>query len=290
MRKQGQNPKRGQIEVAAIIPARGGKQSIPYKNLQKLGGKTLLQWAIEVAFEAQMVDVVMVSTEDARIAKEAEKHGAIVIPRPKKYSKPTSGDAGFYHHAVTWMEKEQGWRPELLVNLRPTGPLRFAGDVDAMVRYMKKTKADGLKSVIPAPLHPYKMWQMEGKNHLTSPRLRGAEKAKGKSNLNAATARQTRAGTGGKLVPVFDNEYRQEKGPDQPRQIIQKQFPVFFQDAQIDITRRKFILRPECLACDNVWGPNMHGYILDERTSVDLDTPEDFRRAAKVYRELKKRR
>ncbi len=61
-------------------------------------------------------------------------------------------------------------------------------------------------------------------------------------------------GTAGKLVPVFDNEYRQTHGPDQPRQKIQEMFPMYFQDGQIDITRRKFILRPECLQYENVWG------------------------------------
>src|SRR5687768_6275727 len=117
------NPKREPVKVAAIIPARAGKQSTPWKNLQKLGGKTLLAWAIETAFAAKSVDVVIVSTEDARIAKEAKKLGAIVAPRPKEYAQPTSGDAGFYHHAVTWMEEEFGWQPELLINLRPTSPL-----------------------------------------------------------------------------------------------------------------------------------------------------------------------
>ncbi|MFH1354393.1 MAG: acylneuraminate cytidylyltransferase family protein [bacterium] len=255
MKRKVLNPRREPIEVAAVIPARGGKQSIPYKNLQKLGGKTLLAWAVEVALMAEKIDVVLVSTEDKRIAREASRLGAIVIPRPKKYSLPNSGDAGFYHHAVKWMEKDHGWKPELLVNLRPTSPLRFPKDIDNMVEHMRESKADGLKSVIPTPLHPYKMWEMGGN---------------------------------GKLKPVFDNAFRQEQGPDQPRQKIQDKFPVYFQDGQIDITRRKFILRPECLKYDNVWGENLHGYVLDPRTSTDLDEPADFRRAAKLYKQMQK--
>lgn len=260
------NPKRKPVEVVAIIPARGGQQSIPYKNLQKLGEKTLLQWAIDVALEAKSVDAVIVSTEDEKIAAEAKAAGVIVAPRPAEYSTPTSGDAGFYHHAATWMEQEHGWKPELLINLRPTGPLRFASDIDAMVEYMKNNpEADGIKSVIPAPLHPYKMWQFEGKD--------GKE-----------------IGKAGKLVPVFDNEYRQQHGPDQPRQKIQEMFPVYFQDAQIDITRRQFVMRPETLKNDNVWGTSLHGYVLDPRTIVDIDTEEDLRHAAEIYESLKSNR
>lgn len=257
------NPKREPVNVAAIIPARGGQQSIPWKNLQVLGGKTLLAWAVEVALAADSVDVVIVSTEDERIAGEAKELGALVAPRPAEYSQPTSSDAGFYTHAVQWMEQEHGWTPEFLVNLRPTSPLRFADDINAMVKYIQESGADGVKSVIPAPLHPYKMWQFDGQVKLE-------------------------IGKAKKLIPVFDNEYRQQRGPDQPRQKIQEMFPVYFQDGQIDITRRQFILRPECLELDNVWGPNLHGYLLDPRTSTDLDTPADFRHAEKVYEEMMK--
>jgi len=257
------NPKREPVRVVAIIPARGGKQSIPYKNLQKLGGKTLLAWAVEVAFEAESVDAVLVSTEDRRISTEAEKLGAIVVPRLKKYSQPGSGDAGFYSHAVEWTEEKMGWKPELWVNLRPTSPLRFAKDIDMMVEYMKgNRRVDGLKSVVASPLHPYKMWELENRNQ------------------------KIEIGSAGKLKPVFDNSFRRQRGPDQPRQLVQEKFPVFFQDGQVDITRRKFIVRPECLKYENVWGSNLHGYVLDERTSTDLDTREDFRRAEKLYKTL----
>ena len=222
-----------------------------------------MAWAIEAAFAAEKVDAVVVSTEDERIANEARGLGAIVVPRPRKYSKPASSDAGFYIHAVEWLEKERGWMPELLVNLRPTSPLRFSKDIDRMVEYMEKSGADGLKSVVPAPLHPYKMWEIEGKGAV---------------------------GSSGKLSPVFDNEFRRRKGPDQPRQAVQEKFPVFFQDGQVDITRRKFILRPECLKYDNVWGENLHGFVLDPRTSTDLDEPADFIRAEKIYKEMMKER
>ena len=257
------NPKREPVNVVAIIPARGGQQSIPYKNLQKLGDKSLLQWAIEVALEADSIDAVIVSTEDEKIKAEAEKFGALVAPRPKEYAQPMSSDAGFYHHAVAWMEETYGWTPEFLVNLRPTSPLRFAADIDRMVEHIKSSGADGLKSVVPSPLHPYKMWQIETDASI---------------------------GSSGKLTPVFDNEFRRTHGPDQPRQKIQQMFPVFFQDGQVDITRRKFVLRKEALERENVWGENLHGFILDPRTSTDLDEPADFLRAEKIYRDMQEER
>lgn len=97
-------------------------------------------------------------------------------------------------------------------------------------------------------------------------------------------------GSSGKLIPVFDNEFRRQHGPDQPRQKIQQMFPVFFQDGQVDITRREFVMRPEALELENVWGENLHGFILDPRTSTDLDEPADFIRAEKIYKDMQQER
>lgn len=271
------NPKRMPVNVVAIVPARGGQQSIPYKNLQKLGDKTLLEWAIEVAMAAEKVDAVIVSTEDEKIKAGAEKLGAKVAPRPEEYSQPTSDDSGWYYHAVTWMGEELGWEPELLVNLRPTGPLRFPEDVDAIVDYMlQHPDVDGVKSVIPAPIHPYKMWQFSDKPRKASPRGRGA--------------RALAAGEAGPMESVYANDYRKVHGPDQPRQKIQELFPVYWQDAQIDVTRRKFVLRKETLELGSVWGPNIHGYVLDARSVVDIDTLTDLHEAERIYETLRKER
>lgn len=260
------NPKREPVGVVAIVPARGGQQSIPYKNLQKLGGKTLLEWAVEVAIKADKVDAVVVSTEDEKIKAEAEKLGAVVAPRPEEYSQPTSDDSGWYHHAVTWMEGKLGWKPGLLVNLRPTGPLRFPEDVNAIVDYMlTHPDVDGVKSVIPAPIHPYKMWQFSDKQ-------------------------KREVGQGGPMKSVFEDGYRKIHGPDQPRQKIQEMFPVYWQDAQIDVTRWKFVLRKETLELGSVWGPNIHGYVLDPRSVVDIDTLTDLHEAEKIFEELKRER
>lgn len=88
------------------------------------------------------------------------------------------------------------------------------------------------------------------------------------------------------MNPYLDTEYRRQHGPDQPRQRVQKMYPVFFQDGQINITRRKFVLRKESLEYDNIWGENLHGYVLDPRTATDIDCEEDLWRAEKVYKHV----
>jgi N-acylneuraminate cytidylyltransferase len=258
------NPKREPVETIALIPARGGSESIPHKNLLKLGNKSLVAWAIEAAFGAKMVDAVIVSTEDAKIAEEARKYGAIVAPRPAEYATSQSGDAGFFHHCAVWIEEEYGWMPELIVNLYPTSPMRFSEDIDAMITYINESGADGVKSVIPTVDHPYKMWKFSNK--------------------------KPSVGEAGEMQPFLDTEYRRQYGPDQPRQRVHQMYPVFFQDGQINITRRKFVLRPESLEYDNIWGDNIHGFVLDPRTATDIDCEEDLWHAEKVYKRIAEER
>lgn len=263
--KKARNPKRRPPRVVAIIPARGGKQSIPWKNLQTLGGKTLLWWAVDVALRATLVDAVTVSTEDSKIAQHARRYGAIVIPRPKEFSQPSSDDVGFYQHAVRWMKAEHGWKPELIVNLRPTSPLRFPQDVDACVEYVLRTGCDGLKTVIPSPIPPYKMWWMH----------RHREVSPGKATP---------------MEPFFDTPFRRRHGPDLGRQNVWKKYPVYWQEGSIDITRPRFVLSQRATKYRNVFGPNIHGYVMDPRQVVDIDTAEDVRQAAKVWRQLQRER
>ena len=62
----------------AIITARGGSKRIPRKNIKEFCGKPILAYSIQAALEANIFDEVMVSTEDAEIARVAEKYGAKV--------------------------------------------------------------------------------------------------------------------------------------------------------------------------------------------------------------------
>lgn len=44
------------MNILAIIPARGGSMGIPNKNLQKLAGKPLIQYAIETTKKSEFVN------------------------------------------------------------------------------------------------------------------------------------------------------------------------------------------------------------------------------------------
>lgn len=61
-----------------IIPARGGSKRIPRKNIKDFLGKPIIAYSIEAALKSNLFDVVMVSTDDEKIAKVAKQYGAKV--------------------------------------------------------------------------------------------------------------------------------------------------------------------------------------------------------------------
>lgn len=56
----------------ALVPARSGSIGIRNKNLRKLGGKSLVKRAWDSCVNADFFDVIMLSTDSARIMKEID--------------------------------------------------------------------------------------------------------------------------------------------------------------------------------------------------------------------------
>jgi len=65
--------------VAIIIPARFGASRLPGKPLADIHGKPLLAHVVERARQANGIDVVVVATDDERIAAAARLAGAEVV-------------------------------------------------------------------------------------------------------------------------------------------------------------------------------------------------------------------
>ena len=75
------------MSLLALIPARGGSKGIPRKNIRNLCGKPLIAWSIDVAQESNLVDKIVVSTDDEEIAEIALNYGAEVpFLRPSELS------------------------------------------------------------------------------------------------------------------------------------------------------------------------------------------------------------
>lgn len=69
------------MRTLAIIPARGGSKGVLRKNLQQVGGMSLVARAVRSCRSARRIDEVFVTTDDEAIAAAARQAGAAVIMR-----------------------------------------------------------------------------------------------------------------------------------------------------------------------------------------------------------------
>ena len=113
------------INVISVIPARGGSKGIPRKNLQLVGGKPLIAWSIEASLNCPLIDRTVLSTEDEEIAKVANEWGAETpFLRPAELAEDMASTEGVLTHAVEWLEREEGYRVDIMVFLQPTDIFR----------------------------------------------------------------------------------------------------------------------------------------------------------------------
>ena len=74
------------MSILAIIPARKGSKQLPKKNLAKLGGKSLVEIAINVAKDVKQIDNILVSSDCEEILKIAKKKKSFDFFETKKVS------------------------------------------------------------------------------------------------------------------------------------------------------------------------------------------------------------
>ena len=153
-------------EVLVIIPARGGSKSIPRKNIKLLSGFPLIAYSIAAGLQAKSVTRVIVSTDDQEIARVALKYGAEVpFMRPAKFAQDNTTDLPVFVHALEWLEKNENYKPDVVVQLRPTSPLRPPKLVDQAIKMLlSNSDADSVRGVIPAGQNPHKMWRLADKS------------------------------------------------------------------------------------------------------------------------------
>ncbi len=65
-------------KTAIIIPARYGSTRLPGKPLLEINGKSIIQWVFEKASQSKLADMVIIATDDERIASTVKGFGGQV--------------------------------------------------------------------------------------------------------------------------------------------------------------------------------------------------------------------
>ncbi|MGD2057680.1 MAG: acylneuraminate cytidylyltransferase [Anaerolineales bacterium] len=154
--------------IIAVIPARGGSKGLPGKNIRSFIGHPLLAYSIAAALQSNRIDRTIVSTDDEQIARTARQYGAEVpFLRPEHLAQDDTLDLPVFQHALRWLEEHENYQPEIVVQLRPTSPVRPPDCVDRAVEMLlTDPRADSVRGVVPSSQNPFKMWRIGDEGYL----------------------------------------------------------------------------------------------------------------------------
>lgn len=154
------------------------------KNIRPFAGKPLIEWTIECAIGCGRIDRLFVSTDSEGIAHVSKSSGAEVIIRPSKLAEDRTPMIDTVLHALEESERILGKRPELLVLLQPTSPLRIPKDIQEAMDLFLASNCDSVVSVTDSGkkayhsfriqsgyLEPLLGWEWIGKNRQDLPHL-----------------------------------------------------------------------------------------------------------------------
>lgn len=137
------------MEVLGIIPARGGSQGISRKNLIPLFGRPLITYTCAAALGSKLLTRIIASTDDEEIASVIRAAG-IEVPflRPSDLAGNSTPMLPVIQHALSAI---QPYRPECVVLLQPTSPLRRPEHIDSAVTHLSDSGADTVVTIVEVP-------------------------------------------------------------------------------------------------------------------------------------------
>lgn len=164
--------------VLGLTPARGGSKGVPRKNARPVLGKPLIAYTLETARTCGLIHRLIVSTDDEEIAALARRFGGETpFMRPAAIAQDDTPDLPVFQHALEWLWDHEGWRPDIVLNLRPTFPLRTAAHIGRVIeRLWNGPGDDAVRTVHATPHHPWWTYRLNADGR-REPFVPGADEA-----------------------------------------------------------------------------------------------------------------
>jgi len=231
------------LEVLAVIPARGGSKGLLDKNILPLLGHPLIAYSIRAAQLTKQITRVVVNTDSEKIAAIAREYGAEVpFLRPAELAGDFSTDLEVFQHALAWHRDQENYNPDLVVQLRPTSPVRFVNHISQCIDLLQNNlEADSLRVVTPSPNTPFKMWWVDELNQPMRPLLE---------------------------LPGVAEPF------NMPRQKLPQ---TYWQVGTLDVFRPQLVLEQNSMS-----GKRIMPFVIDSQFAVDIDDMNSFEKAGQV--------
>jgi len=146
--------------VIVLIPARGGSKSVQNKNIELLGGRPLIEWAIETSLSLPEVDNIFISTDDEKIASIAKKFKVKVHERPAHLAT----DMSLVIDTVRELKfnlASNNIPADIMVLLEATSPFRKPEIVSRCIKRLIDEGLDSIATFNQAPQSPERLWRIE---------------------------------------------------------------------------------------------------------------------------------
>jgi len=204
------------MKIIALIPARGGSKSIKNKNITPFSGKPLISYTIEQALQSKLIDRVIVSTDSNEIANVAKQYGAdIPFMRPTELAEDDTVDLPVFEHCLEYLRNNEKYIPDIIVQLRPTSPLRTLSMIDDAINLLIKNKyASSVRCICEPSQNPFKMWMVK---------------------------------QDGFIKPLVETEIHEPY--NQPRQVLPE---VYWQNGYVDVMRYSTIVSDHSMTGNNI--------------------------------------
>ena len=125
----------------AIIPARGGSKRIPRKNIREFAGKPMIAHAISAAKQSGLFDHVIISTDDAEIARIAIEWGAETpFIRPAELADDYTATVPVIAHAIL-ASQALGWKIDYACCIYPGVPFIQIDDLKLALELLQASQA-----------------------------------------------------------------------------------------------------------------------------------------------------
>ena len=151
------------LRIVAVIPVRGSDKEIQ-GGMPELGGRPLIQYTIESALEASLIDRVIVSTDSEEVRK-LSRHFGVEAPflRPSELATEDSLLDQVLKHCIDWLEENENYIPDVVVLLEITHPFRQKGLISQVLNTLIQQDLD---SVFTAYEEYHSFWVMREHDEL----------------------------------------------------------------------------------------------------------------------------
>lgn len=113
-----------------FVPARGGSQSVPLKNIRKLGFRPLLDYCVLAGQAASSIDRIVCSTDSHVIANRAQELQIETFNRPEELG---GDDVEISDVVIDFLHsifRQEGVIAECIALLQPTSPFILPDQID----------------------------------------------------------------------------------------------------------------------------------------------------------------